>query len=544
MPTAAAAGRGPASDRRGTFAARAGTDMDGAALRGGADAPLGPPDPAGRTAGAQGGARQTMGGPPHAETQFAAPRRAVRPVAVAAARGVYARPEPDGEMVGSYMRDAIGRGGYRAALEYYSSAECERTDAPRCRLRTKGWLLGRLGLYDRVKNWLEEASAWDDLGHLLASADSLQHAAYRAPAPWLETPQPAPRNSNHIMTLEPVAAPCRDLGKVPGAVWSVMLILDAAGPICSHAGLGAAAHLVEAGAVRRAAGSAGGDRRYDPRRGAKLHGAPAGCHRWIIADIDFVPRPPNKPHYYYDLTDEGRRALAGIRKAGAPWQRATEDAAAGLGGMSLPDLLENACRFGGPARGLDKLRGDLGRLVDAWRAQDDGMPAPPVSAEDQALADLGLAAKWPETGGGAGSAPDHLLYLMTIIDSTRAVACEAEPSTGAEGAVLRTLIAAIQDLCRRHGGAVAAAASSPSLPHSLDRNSSAGCGSGTLRLQPHADETPALISDLYYCLAEYCRSRRLAADPCSRPFSERFTDDEKAVVARALMEDSPYSGVD
>ena len=37
--------------------------------------------------------------------------------------------------------------------------------------------------------------------------------------------------------------------------------------------------------------------RYDPSLGARLYGAPEGCHRWIIADIDFDPRPVNKPHY-------------------------------------------------------------------------------------------------------------------------------------------------------------------------------------------------------------------------------------------------------
>ena len=96
-----------------------------------------------------------------------------------------------------------------------------------------------------------------------------------------------------------------------------MLIFDATGPVCSHAGLGAVAFMVAAGADRWARGEeCRGGGRYDPRRGARLHGAPEGCHRWIIVDIDFDPRPSNEPRY--DLTDEGRKILASARDAGAP----------------------------------------------------------------------------------------------------------------------------------------------------------------------------------------------------------------------------------
>ena len=395
-----------------------------------------------------------------------------------------------------------------------------------------------------MKNWLDEAAAWDDFDQLLAAAGASPRAPYRTPALWLETPRPVPRRADLMMTLEPVAAACRDMAAVPDDIWAVMLILDATGPIYSHAGLGAAIHMVSTGADRLASSSPRSDLLYDPCNGARLHDAPEGCHRWIIADIDFTLRPPNKPHYYYDLTDEGRRALTSFKNSGAAWPKAAEAAAAKLEGMALPELLENACRRSGQQRNLGKMRSDLGNLVDAWRAQDERRPPPPVDSEDRVLADLGLAAMQPETGSSAGSPLDHLLYLVTIIDSARAVACEAEPTTGAESAVLQTLIAAIQDLCRKHGRAVAAAAPSTNPLDVPYRDDPAWQGVNIRRRPLHADATPPMISDLYYCLAEYCKSRHLATDPCSLPFSEMFTDDERAVVIDTLKEDSLYSGVD
>ena len=277
--------------------------------------------------------------------------------------------------------------------------------------------------------------------------------------------------------------------------------------------------------------------RYDPSRGARLHGAPEGCHRWIIADIDFDPRPVNKPHYY-DLTDEGRAALDAARGAGSPWTRATEAAASGLGGMTLPDLLENACRLGCAAQGLDKTRDELSNLLDAWTGRKKG-PAARVCAEDQALADLGPPTKWHATDDGAGSTLDHLLYLMTVVRSAHAVACEAEPTTRAEGAVLGVLIGAIQGLCRRHGRAVAAAAPPAGLPPVSAPSSPAGVAEGAPRRPPYVDATPAMISDLYYCLAEYCRIHCLSVDPCSLPLYGRFIDSERAAVMEALLKSSP-----
>ena len=347
------------------------------------------------------------------------------------------------------------------------------------------------------------------------------------------------------MTLEPVATTCPDAGTVPGGIWAVMLILDAAGPICSHAGLGAAAHLVAQGAARRMPGSERGGRQYDLLRGARLYGAPEVCHRWIIADIDFDPRPVNEPHYYYDLTDEGREALAAARSAGAPWPKATESAASGLGGSTLPDLLENACRFCGPAPGLGKMKNGLDRLAGAWDAQESGRLAPPVEAEDRALVDLGSTARWPDTGDSLGSSFDHLLYLIEVIESVRTVAGEAEPSTGAESAVLRALIGAIHGLCRRHGREVVAATlPEASALHSV-RGGHAGVEEGAQRRAPYTSPTPALISDSYYCLAEYCKSRRLATDPCSLPLSKALTADERAAVVGVLEKDLlSHSGPD
>ena len=486
----------------------------------------------------QGGMRRTVGGRPRGEVPAGAPRRAARSVDVPAPRSLHARPELNDDLVGAYMQDAIERGGYRAALEYYGSEEAKKSEAPWHRLRARGWLLGRLGLYGQVQGWLEEATAWPDFDHLPAAAHG-GGAAYRPSALWLKTPEPTRRSAGGLLTIEPAAAANSDPGAVPGYIWAAMLILNATGPICSHAGLGAAAFLVGAGPDWRDLGATHGGPSYDPSRGARLHGAPEGCHRWIIADIDFDPRPVNKPHYYYDLTDEGRAALDAARGAGSPWTRATEAAASGLGGMTLPDLLENACGLGCDAQGLDKTRDELSKLLDAWTGRKKGYAAR-VCAEDQTLADLGPPAKWHATDDGAGSTLDHLLYLMTVVRSAHAVAREAEPPTRAEGAVLGVLIGTIQGLCRRHGRAVAAAAPPAGRPPVSAPCSPAGAAEDAPRRPPYAAAMPAMISDLYYCLVEYCRSRRLAVDPCSLSLYEVLTEDERAATIKVLMDDSVF----
>ena len=526
-------------EQRKAPAGRSGMAVGGEAAWGGnGDAIQTIPGPDEHGAGLSGTVQRAVGVSPQARASLGALRRADGSFSMAAPLELQARLELDSKMVGTYMRDAIGRGGYREALEYYGSDESKKSDRPWRRFKARGWLLGRLGHYAQMSGWLEEGVALPDFDLLLSTAHSAPRATYRTPALWMETPSPVQLRAGRMMAFEPVAAACRDMGTVPDDVWAVALILEAAGPICSHAGLGAALSLVAAGADRQAAGPTRRNGRYDPLHGAQLHGAPVGCHRWIIADIDFSPHPSNGPHYYYDLTDEGRGALAAARAAGAPWQKATEAAAAGLGGMALPDMLENACGLGGPGRDLGRMRADLARLVDAWRAQDDGMPASPVCAEDQALADLGSTARWFESGETVGSPLDYLLYLIRVVDSTRAVACEAEPSTGAERAVLQTLIAAIQDLCRKHGRALASAASQAG-PTPTPRGDSAGRGIG-MRRPRYADVTPAMISDLYYCLAEYCKSRRLAVDPCSLPLSEALAGDRKAAVIAVLADDSVF----
>ena len=426
---------------------------------------------AGSTAGIPTNTPQDAAGRSRRPAPFEAPRRPVLSSTLAAPLGLHVRPELDSDSVGGYMRDAMERGGYRAALEYYDSDEAAESDTPWHRLRAKGWLLGRLGLYDRMQSWLEEVAALPDFDHLPHALKSRPSAPYRTPALWLETPRPVPRSTDHILTVEPAMAAGSDISAVPDYIWTLMLILDAAGPVCSRAGIGAAVSLVTADSDRCMAGTAHRDRRYDPLRGARLHGAPERCHMWIIADINFDPRPVNGPHYYYDLTDEGHRILDAASRADAPWPSAVKAAASGLEGMTLPDMLEGACGLCGMRQDLGDMRRDLGRIVDAWHSRADGRRASPVSPEDQALADLGPPTKWHDTDDGMGSTLDHLLYLMTAIKTTHAVACEANPSSDAERAVLEVLIGAIRDMCRRHGRAVAANASlarPPPLWHTVE----------------------------------------------------------------------------
>ena len=491
-------------------------------------------------AGSLGSAQHAIGAPPRSLTAAEAPRTTTRSEVVPALHGLHARPELDDDLAAAYMEDAIDRGGYRAALEYYDSENAKKSEDVWHRLRAKGWLLGRLGLYDRMGGWLAEIASCPDFDHISAAGISAQPLVYRTPSLWLETPRPPGRDTGRLLTVESAAAAGPTASHAPDYIWTTMLILDAVGPVCSHAGLGAAVSLVAADASRQMRGPARGDRTHGPLRGPRLHGAPECCHRWIIADIDFDPRPVNRPHYYYDLTDEGRRTLDKAKAAGAPWPKAAEAAAMGLSGMSLPDLLERACGLGGPLNDLGKMRGELGCLVDAWRDRANGVLGVQVGAEDQTLADLGPSTKWHDTDDGLGSTFDHLLYLMTVIKSTHTVACEAKPSTRAEMSVLQTLIGMIQDMCRRHGGAVAAAASAKASTSGV-LGSAAGSSEAVQRYPFYTDVMPALISDAYYCLSEYCGSRRLAVDPCSLPLSEQLTAEEKDAMAEALKSSLDHS---
>ena len=514
---------------------RSGMAVDGAAPWG--DNGESAPRTLGRSrhaAGSMGSAQHAIGAPPRSQTAAEALRSTARSEAVPALHGLHARPELDDDLVGTYVQDAMDRGGYRAALEYYDSEDAKKSEAPWHRLRAKGWLLGRLGLYGLMGGWLEEIAACPDFDHISALGISSRPLAYRTPPLWLETPKPPGRNTGRLLTVESAAAAGPNASRVPDYIWTTMLILDVVGPVYSHAGLGAAVSLVATDPSRQMHGLARGDRMYKPLRGARLHGAPECCHRWIIADIDFDPRPVNKPHYYYDLTDEGRAMLDEAKAAGTPWPRAVEEAALRLEGVALPDLLERACGLGGPLKDLGKMRGELGCLVDAWRDRANGASTMQVGEDDQTLANLGPPTKWHDTDDGLGSTFDHLLYLMTVIKSTHAVACEAKPNTRAEMSVLRTLIGMIQDLCRRHGGAVAEAASAKASVSGALTGSAADCPDAAQRYPPYTDVMPALISDAYYCLAEYCLNRRLALDPCSLPLSEKLTAEEKDAMAKAL----------
>ena len=515
-------------------AGRSGMVADGAASWGGSGESA--PRTLGRSrhaAGSLGSAQHAIGVPPQRRAATEALRSTARSEALPALYGLHARPELDDDLVGTYVQDAIDRGGYRAALEYYDSEDAEKSEAAWHRLRAKGWLLGRLGLYDRMDGWLEEIAACRDFDHISAAGISGRPPAYRAPPLWLETPRPPGRDTGRLLTVESAAAAGPTASRVPDYIWTTMLILDTAGPICSHAGLGAAVSLATADPSRQMRSPARGDRLREPLRGARLHGAPECCHRWIIADIDFDPRPVNGPHYYYDLTDEGRRTLDKAKAAGAPWPKAVEAAAMGLGGMSIPDLLERACGLGGTMNDLGKMSGELGCLVDAWADRANGVQVVQVGAEDQVLADLGPPTKWHDADDGLGSTFDHLLHLMTVVESTHSIACEAKPSTRAERSVLQTLIGMIQNLCRRHGTALEAASARAGASGAL-AGGTAGGPEAVQRYPPYADVTPALISDAYYCLAEYCKSRRLALDPCSLPFSEQLTAEERDAMAKAL----------
>ena len=495
---------------------------------------------AGSAANIAAGAPQATVGGVQSLASLAAPRHSARSATVVAQLALCARPELRSNRVGNYMRDAIERGGYRAALEYYGSDKAKAAHTERHRLRARGWLLGRLGLYDQLKSWLEEVAHLDNFDHLLNDARFGTRADYRAPEMWMETPRPVPRSADRILTLEPVVAAAPDAGAVPSYIWTNMLILDVVGPISSHAGLGAAAFLVGTEAYRPVCGHAGGGCRYDPLRGARLHGAPEGCHRWIIADIDFEPWLIGRPHYYYDLTDEGRRALRDAKAAGAPWPKAVEAAASGLGGMSLPDLLEGACRLGGPREDLGRMRDELAMLLSAWENQEKGLDAAPVSAEDQMLADLWAATNLPDADASGGTPLDRTLSLMAVLEPAHKIACEAEPSTRAEKAVLETLIGALRDQCRKHAGVVMAAVASRTGPVTASAGSGTGQKGEYLQRRPiYSDVAPALICDLYYCLGEYCEGRGLAVDPCRLPLSEQFTDEEKAEIIEALTKDNP-----
>lgn len=83
-------------------------------------------------------------------------RASARAVARTGPRRQYGRLEFDAEFVGAYMRDAISRGGYRAALDYYGRMRARTTQSSIRRIRARGWLLGGLALDEEMPGWMKE----------------------------------------------------------------------------------------------------------------------------------------------------------------------------------------------------------------------------------------------------------------------------------------------------------------------------------------------------------------------------------------------------
>ena len=67
-----------------------------------------------------------------------APRHSARSATMVAQLALHTRPELDSATTGGYMRDAIERGGYRAALVYYGSDEAKASHTERDVRRVQG----------------------------------------------------------------------------------------------------------------------------------------------------------------------------------------------------------------------------------------------------------------------------------------------------------------------------------------------------------------------------------------------------------------------
>ena len=93
------------------------------------EATQGMPGCAGSAAGIRRGAQRAMGAPQQGLASAGTRGRAAA-TAAAMRHELHALPEPDSDMLGAYIRDAIGRGGCRAALEYYGGDEDGRSEAP------------------------------------------------------------------------------------------------------------------------------------------------------------------------------------------------------------------------------------------------------------------------------------------------------------------------------------------------------------------------------------------------------------------------------
>lgn len=192
-------------------------------------------------------------------------------------QGQYGRMELDAEFRGEYMRDAISRGGYRAALDHYERTKAKTHQLSIHQLRARGWLLGRLALDDGVAEWMEEARSCSEFDHIL-SGDS----DWNTSGGTITRQQ---REEGNIVKIEPVDAVPPAPRSVPQWVWAIMLVLDAVGPVYSRAGLNAAVTMLQAEVDRKACDQIlCGQAKYDPL-GSKPCQIPKEYKRWIISDM-------------------------------------------------------------------------------------------------------------------------------------------------------------------------------------------------------------------------------------------------------------------
>ena len=427
------------------------------------------------------------------------------------------------------MRDAISRGGYRKALDYYGGARAKRTKMREHRLRARGWLLGRLYPDTGMAEWVKEARTCSVYDYMTGVASRAQLEAEKRIAASLG------REVSRILKTEPVDAVPPEPRSVPHWMWAAMLALDSVGPVHSRAVLSAAAAVVDAEAGRKMYGRVRCDpAAYDPL-GGRMRRAPRGHQRWIIGDVDPEMLPLNEPHYYYDLTDEGKAALEYIRGDRAPWARAAVRAAAGLSDKTIPDILEEACGLARFSRPMDNVRADLDGRIRAWGSRRGGGHQAPTNPKDAILADLVPVPKYQ--GGAELSRVNHVLFVMGTADAVNEILCNAKPDNNGDGLVLRVLIGKMQDQLRKLGKKI----SDAPLEAGREKVGEEGVLYAKMRQKwrLYVGELPASISDLYYCLAEYCKRRGLADDPIDRPLSEILTEDEKAAWAEILSADLP-----
>ena len=441
----------------------------------------------------------------------------------------YDRPVLDDEFIGTYMRDAISRGGYRKALDYYGGARAKRTMMQEHRLRARGWLLGRLHPDTGMAEWVRDARTCSVYDYMTGVASSAQLEAEKRITASLGL------EVSRILKTEPVDATPPEPRSVPHWMWTTMLALDSVGPVHSRAVLSAAAAVVDAEAGRKMYGRVRCDpAAYDPL-GGRMRRAPRGHQRWIIGDVDPEMLPLNEPHYYYDLTDEGKEALEYVKRDRAPWARAAVRAAAGLSGKSVPDILEEACGLVRFSRPMDSVKGDLDVLIRAWDSRKGGGHQAPINPKDAVLAGLDPTSECKDDIELARF--DHVFFITGTIRTVHEIVCDAKLSSKRDGQVLRILIGKMQDQLRRLGRKISDA------PRETSRTRADESGVLYAKMRQkwrlYVGELPASISDLYYCLAEYCKCRGLADDPIDRPLSEILTEREKAALAEILSADPP-----